>query len=585
MKCPDCFSANLKEHGFYFGKQRYICQECQRKCHEGTLLKPVGVCRHCKHQKKIHNQEEWLCRDCNYNLKRQYKIQKSRKVEGSQCESTPSTEERHGYAECQGCHQIKLIANKKNNLCKNCYNNFIAFNGLKRLIENYTSSFEYNQYLFNLLSSEINWEKVDEVVRRRFSNFGKFLQKKFIPNPITWQVIEEVLPEITQDKVRQTKDIRQCLLAIGHILASRGKLETHEKYRKRKVVFSRIEKAAKTYQEILFSYAEFLEKSKRTLENIQNHLQIVIDFLEWCENQGIHSVEIIQPQIIQNYIKRLKSEYYCKRCDFDFSVENSKQARKCPVCNQIDSVINGKNFSKETIRKYKGKLIVFFDWLKLNRKTIINPVRGIVIPSSAKIQHYPQEMIYKLWEYAQSEKAEPTKALILYLIIAHAFSKTELSTAQIPQVVPLNLEFQTPSLASIYSVTLPHPSASYQKYSPGRPSAAIYFSQSAESWLKPLLCRYENYRNSIVKNPKNSYLLVTLNNALHVKPVTKTFVLTQVREVTFEVLGTPCNIGLLRKTVAVMYADKTNGSILKQFGWEEQQAFFYTWGDRELINL
>ncbi len=298
MQCPDCFSINIKEYGLHFGKRRYICQECQRKCLESTLLKPVGVCRHCKIIKKIHNQEAWLCNSCHYNLKRQYKIGELKKVECSKCGPLPSTEERHGYAECLGCQKIKLITNQKNNLCKTCYHNFIAFNRLKRLIQNYKSSCSYNQYLFNLLSSEINWEKVDEAVRRRFSNFSKFFQNKFIPNPITWQVIEELLPEITQEQVIQTKDIRRCLLAIGHLLASRGKLETYKKYRRRKSIFSRIEKTSKTHQELLYSYVEFLEKSKRTLENIGNHLQIVINFLEWCENQALHSVEIIQPQAV-----------------------------------------------------------------------------------------------------------------------------------------------------------------------------------------------------------------------------------------------------------------------------------------------
>ena len=157
--------------------------------------------------------------------------------------------------------------------------------------------------------------------------------------------------------------------------------------------------------------------------------------------------------------------------------------------------------------------------------------------------------------------------------------------AQITAVIPFNSEIAVGTLASIYSVKLPQPSASYGKYSPGRPHTIIHFSQSAKSWLQPLLSRYEEYRNSIVKNPHNPYLFVNSFNALHVKPVGKTFLRYQLRDVTVEVLGTSCCIGLLRKTVAIMYADKTNGSILKQFGWGETQAFFYTWGDRELINF
>ena len=39
-----------------------------------------------------------------------------------------------------------------------------------------------------------------------------------------------------------------------------------------------------------------------------------------------------------------------------------------------------------------------------------------------------------------------------------------------------------------------------------------------------------------------------------------------------------------RKTAGVMFADRAGAGILRWMGWDEQQAFAYTWAAREMIH-
>jgi hypothetical protein len=118
---------------------------------------------------------------------------------------------------------------------------------------------------------------------------------------------------------------------------------------------------------------------------------------------------------------------------------------------------------------------------------------------------------------------------------------------------------------------------------PGRPQSRLEFPAQAASWLKPLLKRFEQQRQQEVKNPKNRYLLITNHTVHHDTCVGNVFVWKTIQNASSRVLGAACNPNTLRKTAAVMFADRAGAGILRWMGWDEQQAFAYTWAAREMI--
>jgi hypothetical protein len=178
---------------------------------------------------------------------------------------------------------------------------------------------------------------------------------------------------------------------------------------------------------------------------------------------------------------------------------------------------------------------------------------------------------------------DPVEALTLYLIMFHALSVWELQHVQLPTVFSLRQDIPQPRLAEAYYVLVPKPAPSLGDRSPGRPDVRLDFPVKAASWLKPLLERFERQRQQRVRNQKNRYLLISPGTARHNTPVGKVYVWEIVRNASLRVLGAACNPNTLRKTAGVMFADRAGAGILHWMGWDDQQAFAYTWAAREMI--
>jgi hypothetical protein len=231
-------------------------------------------------------------------------------------------------------------------------------------------------------------------------------------------------------------------------------------------------------------------------------------------------------------------------------------------------------------------LLVFFDWAKMNRMVLVNPVQRKIASPSPTICHYPVDMMKELCEYITAPDADPVEALVLYLIIFifHALSVWELRHAEIQALLPLHEDIPLPTLAEAYYLIIPKPAPSRGHRSPGRPDVCLNFPPSAERWLKSLLDRFESHRRQIVGAFNNPYLLVVPSRARHNTPVCKVFVWQMVRRASVRALGVACNPNTLRKTAGVLFADRAGAGILRWMGWHDQQAFAYTWATRETIH-
>ncbi len=571
-----------------------VCPSCTR-----MLSRRVAVCVGCSRTDFIYNQGEQLCQACEQRRRKHIRDEdKQTKVTCTVCGKMRSSallgqaicqacwrQERNGRGICLGCHRLKVFAVKAERLCKQCYKDRLAPEVLRRYVADFTTPYPYNKVLFDLLAATIDWESVNAKLHQKFRVFGRFLQAQRFSEPLSWEQIEAALPPLGPTKRNQPKQIRACLLDLGHVLAAKGRLESRETYIARRNALLPIKQAPQRLQTLLHRYTTWLWERRTVPSNVRDHLEALAAFWSWCEQRGIQSAEEVQASLISDYLLTLYWQWHCSVCQgiMPFDPGNRKAPRVCLHCGTLGSLTKEKRYAQNTVRGHRAKLLVFFDWLSINRMVIGNPVQSKTPAPLPTIQHYPPEVIQQLCVYITSPDAEPVEALTLYLIIFHACSVWELQHAQLPTVFSLHQDIPPPTLAEAYYVVVPKPLPSLGDRSPGRPDVRLDFPAKAAPWLKPLLERFERQREQLVSNRRNRYLLIAPNKARHNTPVGHVFVWELVRNASTRVLGAACNPTMLRKTAGVMFADRAGAGILRWMGWDDQQAFAYTWATRQML--
>lgn len=480
-----------------------------------------------------------------------------------------------------------MIYSRTQTLCQHCYEDQLAPGRLRQYIEEFSTPYPYNQFLFGLLADSIRWDMVRSRNLAQFRLFGRFMQSQPLENPLTWEAIEEVLAELGSAKRPNTILMRTCLFDLGHLLAAQGLLERHEIYGAKRRALLPVESAPLRVQSLLIRYADALWQRQTTPADVRKHMDVLVSFWGWCQERGLHTPEVISAGIVKEYLLSLPWQWVCSVCHQNTACNPTerKAPKTCPRCSAIRSLTKMRRYSQNTVRLYRSKLRVFFDWAKINRLVTANPVQDPPIEPSQKIQCYPPEVIEQLCASVANPGADPVEALVLYLILFHAFSTWELRHAQMPDLPLVDGTVQQVPLAQAYYIRVPRPSPSRGKHSPGRPRLRQMFPDAAVSWLKPLLERFEQERQPLVRNTKNPYVLIAQGFAHHSAPVSEGVVTEIVRRASVRVLGMVCYPNVLRKTVATLLSDQEGPGILHWLGWGQQQAFVYAWAPREVISL
>ena len=488
--------------------------------------------------------------------------------------------------DCSGCNRLKVIQVKAERLCKHCHQDRLAPKLLRSYVMGFTSPYPYNQTLFDLLVSTIDWESVSEKTKQRFHTFGRFLQTQQLNEPLTWETIEEALPPLGPTNRHSPKQIRACLLDLGYLLADKGKLETREAYIARRNALLPIKQAPEHIQALLHRFTLWLWERRTVPSNVRDYMEALASFWSWCEQHGIRSPEEVHAGLLNNYLLTLYWQWQCSVCERTMAFEpgDRKAPRVCIHCSTIGSLTKEKRHAQNTVRGHRAKLLVFFDWLKINRLVVANPVQGKTPAPAPTIQHYPSEVIKRLCTYITTPDADPVEAVIVYLIIFHALSVWELQHAQLPTVFSLRQDIPPPRLAEAYYVIVPKPAPSLGDRSPGRPDVRLDFPAKAAPWLKPLLERFERQREQMisdVKEPLSAHCTQQSSPQYACRPFL--YLENGPAEPQLCVFGAVCNPTMLRKTSGVMFADRAGAGVLRWMGWDEQQAFAYTWAAREMI--
>jgi hypothetical protein len=298
-----------------------ICPSCAR-----IFARRVLNCRRCGTEKIIFNEERMLCARCHVNEQRRVNSQsKQVKAICLKCGELKSsalvdrkictacyTKERNGKQICAGCNEPKIILIKSKRLCKRCYNNRCAPGILKAYIADYSSPFTYNRFIFDLFTESIKWSAVDEKVASRIKTFGRFLQIQQLPSPLSWEAIIKLLPPLQATNRTTPKQVRMCLLELGHLLVAKGELESWEAYSRRRYALHPIEYAPKNMREIMRKYAEWLWEKQRTSKTVRLHLDALARFGKWCICSGLKLTDDIQPFVVEKYLDSIK--WHCSVC-------------------------------------------------------------------------------------------------------------------------------------------------------------------------------------------------------------------------------------------------------------------------------
>jgi hypothetical protein len=603
-RCTRC-----KIWGCKIDKETGLCSRCM-----SPKAKPEGECTYCHQIRVIHDQDAKICYLCYKNLKNQHrkKYRPNRLRICSVCGKLRVSElskraickhcrhiENNGYAQCRGCNTFKAIYNKTQQLCTLCYRDHnasyrdhnasyrdqSATNRLHRYLADFSTPYQYNNRLFALLVTILDEIAITEKVNNQFRAFGQFLQTHRITEPLTWEVIEELLQTMGPTRSKKTQLVRASLLALGHLMASKGLIESHETYCQKRRIELTINDAPQHIQHTLQLYASWLWERKSSWGNVISSIGALTSFWSWCASYSITSPHEVTASVINNYLLTLYWQWSCSNCNsiFTFTPEVRQAPRICPNCGDVGTIMKVDRYAQRSVRNHNDMLHVFFEWARSNHKVIANPVRSkIRLPVYSK-RHYPFDDIRRLCNYISAPDSDPIEALTLYLIIFHAFSVWELRHAEVPILNKLDGGYEAPPITSAYYILLPKREPSCGNSTPGRPDLRVNFPEIATPWLNPLLERFEHKRQELSKNRSNKYLLLSTHTALHNIPTSGDLVRRIVQRASQRVLGAKYNPRFLRITVAMMFVDSTNGGILKWLGWSSQQGFKYMWMQREVI--
>jgi len=232
------------------------------------------------------------------------------------------------------------------------------------------------------------------------------------------------------------------------------------------------------------------------------------------------------------------------------------------------------------------KLRTFFNWAQLHDFVLENPLahevsvnntftamneRGEMIEISDSIRRYADDVVERLCRYLVSPDADPGEALVLYFIIFHQLTITEICKAKLPSLAAETRGTRDRANDFEY-LLLPVRKPTRGQLSPAREDPILKYPKEAACWLRPLLERYfEKRRNNV----GSEYLFVgpchlTRTN----RPVTHGTISRLVHRASHRVLNAMISPRDLRNTAAAIMANKSKrrGAILTKLGYSSERA-------------
>jgi hypothetical protein len=521
-------------------------------------------------------------------------------------------EKRRGvWVKCTFIGCARLTNYKSSQLCKWHYENRLAPKALERYVRNYRSPFPQNERYFAALtaklgfgtfnSAETNIRPVDLL---RYRAIGEYFKTCELPERLTWEAIHDALPELGKRARDRTKAIRSCLLELGNLFLQEPDWDSYrqerllEKYlRATPVIF--VEHVAAFERWASYGMVNpklginppesqpLINTTRATLETVK----AVAVFLNWCVNRNIVSLREVNRSTIEGYKDTLFWQHECKVCGKRTHLEFGKTSEKCSdeKCQAVNSCVKIRRLARASVTDILVKLRTFFNWAQLHDLVLENPLahetikrstdtftvineRGDMIEISGSIRRYGNDIVERLCRYMVSPDADPEEGLVLYLIIFHLLTVTELCKAKIPSLAAETPRGTRDRARDFEYLLLPVRKPTRGRLSRGREVPIVKFPKEAAGWLHPLLQRYfEKRRNGV----GSEYLFVgqfhlTRKN----RPVCSVYINRLVHRASQRVLNGMVSPRDLRNTAAAIRADrsKRRGAILTKLGYSSERA-------------
>lgn len=485
MICPTCYQAEPRAQCSICGLEKRfvtdgggVCPKCIQR------TSPTEIeCARCGKKKQPAKRGGKYCRPCQERLK---------------C----------GRGICSSCKKDRQYRHPGNKLCNRCALNYWAPSRLRKYVETASISDEYNRTLFRHLTGLINWETVNEELRVKLYDFGKFLQCHKFEEPLTLESILKLKADLT---VAQFERVRCCLEQLAELLLGPAKDENWEECMNGINPLVPLASLPANVVAVFKKYNIWLRTERRNNRKARrNHFETLGNFWRWCAMAGVMSLEGVKAAHVEEYLHILGLKWKCRHCSF---TKNLTRRGEVPptVCENVqcrasDSFEKVIRCVQRTVDTHRAALRIFFGWLK----NVEDGIEGNPAPAARRrkaekkrdlkqtrkaepaIQYYPWEVISALLQSIQDPKMPAEEAMVLYLLLHHACSLWELQTVRIPsQCRPPALGAEPPSHWKIVSSSNGI-SGNFQETSSLWVGAERCFgwnrqtSHGCESWLRDL---------------------------------------------------------------------------------------------------
>lgn len=516
------------------------CVDCQRKRYQRNrmeVFKQKVRCEGCFQIKRREYLTENICRRCALIRK-------------------------NDVAFCIQCGKEKLIAVKKNGpLCLSCYQDRDAARRLRKLLNDYYGP---NQNYLTQLTERIDWSAVDEDIRRRFSTFLAFLESVLIPDPLTWEWLNENMPSLSGEKGKRSQAIRSCLWELAYIQFAEGRLGDRKSYLEWKRIENLVEQVPDESREEISDHVDWMKAKGFAPNTIYTRLLNTRQLLTWCHHRevGLHDMTNF---LFEEFEQYYRWQWICTDCDAELAYDIYGNIPCCPDCGE--AMVKTRWHTNPTVGIACDHIKGLLDWVfkpGLTQDKIEATARH-----DLTFRHYSTDVIKQIAEHVASKIAHPIEGIVFYLILFHTCSVWELIHAQLPT----DENGKVRSLSDALCITIPEREPSRGNLSTGRVEKRIDFDPVLLEFLPPLFSRVDAWRTDVLKGLNNKYLLITSCGAKHQKPVASKFIANTIDRGCANAGVGHCTAKTLRLTAAAMFADAGVIGILELMGWSKQRAY------------
>jgi len=562
------------------------CRKCHRKARHKLWLKSMHhdiVCNVCGLTKPSYKKTERICGPC---------YEKRRGV----------------WMKCKFSGCSRLTNYRSSQLCKRHYEERRAPKALEKYVRTYCSPFPQNDRYFAALAAK--WKRdscnaAETTIRERdfwrYRAFGEYLKSCELPETLTWRAIDDALPKLTKRARVRTKAIRSCLFELGNLFLQE---ELWSKYRQERLLAKYLKSTPVIFVEHVAAFEMWASQGmlnpkldvkppeSRPLTNtprvILGTVRVVGVFLQWCVKRNILSLADVNQSTIDSYKETLFWQYECKVCGKRAHLDVDKTSEKCSdsECQAMNACVKTRRLARRSVTDITMKLRTFFNWAQLHGLVLENPLaheisvrntftarneRGEMIEISDSIRRYSNDVVERLCRDMVTPDTDAREALVLYFIIFHQLTVTEICKAKLPSLAA-ETRGTCDRAKDFECVLLPVRKPTRGQLSRGRENPLLKYPKEAACWLRPLLERYfEKRRNDV----GSEYLFVgphyrTRNN----RPVTHRTISMLVHKASQRVFNAMISPRDLRNTAAAIRANKSKrrGAILTRLGYSSERA-------------